>query len=232
MKNIILIIILFGTSVHADLLWMDIASKDDLSSLPHDFVVGTIEKDGTKRAICRFISKHRGVFVGKLADDTCLTATNVIDLEKTTKWSSTFRNAYTLETSNVFQVLLYEEEGDYHWSSFLEVNMETPLFNASEFTLDGTKKLAVEIEKGEVEYTERQLEIIETLIEILSNDPAYICRAVNKTNQESQLMERGLHSGQLYGVFRNGKCHYQYGDKGFRAPDVYTEDFEVLVEAR
>ena len=67
--------------------------------------------------------------------------------------------------------------------------------------------------------TERK---IRALITLCSHDPVYICRAVNKTQPSSGLRERGVHSGQLYGVFRDGACYYEYGGKGFRAPDIYT----------
>ena len=63
-------------------------SERDLSSLDLPFVAGSIETDGTERAICKFDSEDGQILVGKLVGSTCYTAIDVVDEEETRSWSS------------------------------------------------------------------------------------------------------------------------------------------------
>ena len=224
MTIVFLVNLLFTFNSYAKLEWIEVSSEEDLSSMNHPFVVGTVEDDGTKRAICRF-SRYKQVHVGKLIGDTCQTAIDAVDVEKTKQWSSILRVAYMLvsvdssDSNHPIEILISTEENDHYWQSFEELNLDSPLFNAA-FVISP-------------EWNEEDKLAFRAMSSLfMDDDVAYICRAINKTNTKDGARERGLHTGQLYGVFNDGKCFYAYGDKGFNAPDNYTETFEVLMEVR
>ncbi|MCY4524283.1 MAG: hypothetical protein OXB84_06055, partial [Halobacteriovoraceae bacterium] len=169
------------------------------------------EEDGTERAICRFVRNYQ-IHLGKLIGDICYSAVNTVDIEKSKLSRSIFRARFTLVDSSMddpyVQVLVSTNESDFYWQSFGEMDSNSiPFYAAKEY--------------GEAHYLLFQ--------EYLIKENAYICRAINKTHSDGTTRQRGIHSGQLHGSFDNLKCYYEYGNAGFRAPDYYTEDFEILM---
>ena len=131
----------------------------------------------------------------------------------------------------LFATDVVDEEETERWSSLLRIAYSHGALEEFEILAvrDDWRPFLYWIEDSDIE--ENTLIFNAHPNHLVSGDRLYICRAVNRSNF---VVERGIHSGQVYGVLGDdGACYYVYRTsrrRGQKAPDIYTWDFEVLAQ--